>query len=73
MFNILMCVTAFQSQPEKVERASSYNNKENHDPAASNARLVPATRLTVPVFVVETGRMGPVLEEAELIVELTVE
>jgi len=45
-------------------RVSSYNSKENHDPAASNARLVPATRLTVPAFVVEMGMAGPVLVEA---------
>ena len=61
--------------PEKTKQASSYNNKENHDPAASNARLVPATRLTVPAFLVEIGMAGPVLVEATVaeLVELTVE
>jgi hypothetical protein len=45
-------------------RASSYINNETNDPAASNARLVPATRLTAPVFVVSIGMTGPVLVEA---------
>jgi hypothetical protein len=40
-----------------------YNNNETNDPAASNARLVPATRLTAPVFVVEIGMTGPVVVE----------
>lgn len=65
-----------QALLERTKRASSYNNKENHDPAASNARLVPATRLTVPAFLVEIGMAGPVLVEATVappIVELTVE
>jgi hypothetical protein len=62
-----------------MKRASSYINNETNDPAASNARLVPATRLTVPAFVVEIGMTGPVLVEAppaELalpVIELTVE
>jgi hypothetical protein len=63
-----------------MKRASSYINNETNDPAASNARLVPATRLTAPVFVVEIGMTGPVLvaatvpelpEAGVVIVELT--
>ena len=49
-----------------MKRASSYINNETNDPAASNARLVPATRLTAPVFLVEIGMTGPVLVEAVL-------
>jgi hypothetical protein len=47
-----------------MKRTSSYINNETNDPAASNARLVPATRLTAPVFLVEIGMTGPVLVEA---------